>query len=110
MRIKARGEAGIQWSSASVAAKMDQCLRGKAERWYTSEISEVTRAGLRSGIDLWCTELVTRFRETPGVVFSRLEASYYIISDVRAKRDPEDYFQRIVADGVSAGTVTSEYA
>ena len=70
----------------------------------------MTRAGLRNNINLWCTELVTRFREAPDVALSRLEAFHYIISDVRAKRDPEDYFQRIVTDEASAGTVISEYA
>ena len=70
----------------------------------------MTQAGLRNSINLWCTELVTRFREAPNVALSRLEASYYTILDVRAKRDPEDYFQRIVADGASAGTATNKYA
>ena len=44
------------------------------------------------------------------MVFNRLEAFYYIISDVRAKRDFKDYFQRIVADGASISIVISKYA
>ncbi|KAI1001204.1 hypothetical protein K3495_g6994 [Podosphaera aphanis] len=61
--IKAKvtpGESGPR-SSASVALKLDQCLKGKAELWYTNEISDTMRAGFKANHQLWCNELEARF-------------------------------------------------
>lgn len=46
---------------------------------------------MQTDIKLWYTELENRFRESPSVAFSRLESLRYTISDVRARKDPEDY-------------------
>ena len=43
---------------------LDTCLLGKAERWYTEELSNVTRVGLRGDLkdcEEWCKALETRF-------------------------------------------------
>ncbi|KAL8794664.1 MAG: hypothetical protein Q9182_007604, partial [Xanthomendoza sp. 2 TL-2023] len=79
-------------------------------RWFTEEISATTRADLQTSIDLWCTELESRFRESPSVALSRLEGLRYTISDVRARKDPEDLIQLIVVNGNNAGTATTESA
>ena len=44
------------------------------------------------------------------MTFSRLEVSYYIILDVRAKHNPKNYFQYIVANGASANIIINKYA
>lgn len=79
-----------------MAAQLDQCLKGKAELWYTNEISNTTRAGLKASIENWCNELETRFRMSPGLALEKLEKLKYTISDVRHRRDP-----RILYRGLS---------
>lgn len=105
LRVKATGN-----EAATIAKNLDQCLLGKAERWYTEELSDVTRAGLQTGVELWCKELEARFREAPGVALSKLEALRYTVQDVRARKDPEEYVQQIILNGKNAGTATTEAA
>ncbi|RKF62284.1 hypothetical protein OnM2_034088, partial [Erysiphe neolycopersici] len=90
--------------------QLDQCLKGKAELWYTNEISNTTRAGLKASIENWCTELETRFRMSPGVALEKLEKLKYTISDVRRRKDPEEFVQNIVVLGKSAGIADTEYS
>ncbi|KAI1005868.1 hypothetical protein K3495_g2352 [Podosphaera aphanis] len=53
-RIKAKVVQGDShpWSSINVARKLDQCLKGKAEMWYTNEITATTRAGLKASHEI----------------------------------------------------------
>ena len=60
VRVKSQGVTSGPWESRNLATKLDQCLKGKAELWYTNEISVATRAGLKTGIDIWCSELEAR--------------------------------------------------
>lgn len=94
----------------SVARNLDQCLLGKAQRWYTEEISATTRAGLHTSIDLWCGELEARFRESPNIAQNRLEKARYTINDARARKDHEEYIQSIIACGKNAETATTANA
>ena len=49
-------------------------LTGEAERWYTEELSEITRIGLQNAtIDHWCSMLEERFRDPPNKAFTALE-------------------------------------
>lgn len=109
VRVKTLGITG-EWSPQNVAARLDLCLRGRAETWYTNELSAVTRAGLRSGIEFWCQELEKRFRESPATALAKLENLRYTITDARNRRDPADYFQEIIVRGQNAGTAATEYA
>ena len=107
LRVKAATDAN---ASMAMAKNLDQCLLGKAERWFTEEISNTTRAGLQTSTDLWCAELEARFREAPGIALAKLERLAYTIADVRARKDPEDYIQQVVINGRNAGTATTEAA
>ncbi|KAI0996230.1 hypothetical protein K3495_g11949, partial [Podosphaera aphanis] len=98
------------WSSTSIAQKLDQCLKGKAELWYTTEISETTRAGLRCGHHLWCEELEARFRMAPGEALRKLHALRYRVEEVRARKDPEAFVQKVITYGMSSGTATTVYS
>jgi hypothetical protein len=110
IRVKTQQVTSGPWTSANLAAKLDQCLKGKAELWYTNEISATTRAGLKTGIDLWCTELEVRFRDAPGAALEKLESLRYTVRDARARRDPEDFVQNIIVQAQNAGTALTEYA
>ncbi|KAL9591807.1 MAG: hypothetical protein Q9179_007352, partial [Wetmoreana sp. 5 TL-2023] len=100
----------VKADDGSLARNLDQCLLGKAERWYTEEISDITRAGLQTSVDLWCKELEARFRESPNTALDKSEKARYTVSDARARKDPEEYIQSIVACGKNAGTATTENA
>ena len=103
LRVKKGGIDAVE-----IAQNLDQCLLGKADRWYTSELSDLGRAGLKTNLELWCKELEKRFREAPGVALSKLESLRYTIADVRARRDPEDYIQQIIVTGKNANTAMTE--
>ncbi|RKF71272.1 hypothetical protein GcC1_103017b [Golovinomyces cichoracearum] len=86
---------------------LDQYLKGRAELWYTNEISNTTRAGLKASIENWCDEL--EFRMSQGVTLEKLERLKYTIADVRKRQDPEEFVQSINVLSKCAGTATSEY-
>ncbi|RKF62352.1 hypothetical protein OnM2_034065 [Erysiphe neolycopersici] len=111
-RVKAKsvGVTEGPFASTIVATQLDQCLKGKAELWYTYEISNTTRARLKASIENWCTELETRFRMSPGVALEKLEKPKYTISDVRRRQDPEEFVQNIVVLGKSADIAETEYS
>lgn len=111
-RVKARTElkSSGPWSPLNVATKLDLCLRGDAETWYTNELSPVTRAGLATNLEFWCTALEKRFQQSPTVALDKLERSRYTIQDARAQRSPEQFVQNLIVLGKNAGTISSEYA
>ncbi|TQS33317.1 hypothetical protein Golomagni_06333, partial [Golovinomyces magnicellulatus] len=98
------------FTPSSVACKLHQCLRGKAELWYTNEISPTTRAGLRTGIELWCSELENRFREAPSTSLAKLEKLRYTTGHVRARRDPEEFIQQVIVHGKGSGSCVTEHS
>ncbi|TQS35696.1 hypothetical protein Golomagni_03876 [Golovinomyces magnicellulatus] len=61
------------FAAAKVAMQLDHCLKGKAELWYTNEISNTTRTGLRPSIENCCDGLEVRFRMSPVVALEKLE-------------------------------------
>ncbi|KAI6251518.1 hypothetical protein HI914_00911 [Erysiphe necator] len=110
-RIRAKADSGGngQWVAASLAAKLDLCLKGEAELWYTNELSAITRAGLTTNLNFWCSELERRFQESPSVALGKLERLRYTVKDVQARKKPEEFVNRIIVLGRHAGTATTEY-
>ncbi|RKF71225.1 hypothetical protein GcC1_104010, partial [Golovinomyces cichoracearum] len=93
---KCHGITEGSFAAAKVAMYLDQCLKGKAELWYTNEISNTTRVGLRASIENWYDELEFRFRMSPRVALEKLERLKYTIADVRKRQDPEKFVQSII--------------
>ena len=92
-------------SDSLVRTNLNTCLRGSALRWYTAELSNLERIGLRNdtkGVDEWCKTLLARFKESPGVALSNLTSEKYTVADARARREPADYVQAIVRHAKSA--------
>ena len=90
---------------AVVRTNVNTCFRGSALAWYTSELSNLERRGLRaegSGVDEWCRALSARFKELPGVALSNLTAERYTLADARARREPASYVQAVVRHAKSA--------
>lgn len=92
---------------------LDACLLGAADDWYTNQLSNLARSGLRNdpdGVTQWCNALETRFRDSPGKSLALLEAVRYTVADARNRRDPADYLATIVLNSKNAGTATTEAA
>ncbi|KAI1005179.1 hypothetical protein K3495_g3038 [Podosphaera aphanis] len=96
------------FTPSSVACKLHQCLRGKAELWYTNETSPTTHAGLKSGVELWCSELENRFREAPSTSLAKLEKLRGTVGHVRARKDPEEFIQQVIIHGKGSGSCVTE--
>ena len=90
---------------ALVRTNLNTSLRGAALRWYTAELSNLERTGLRNdprGVEEWCSALLRRFKELPGVALSHLTSEKYTMADARAKREPADYVQAIMRHAKAA--------
>ena len=86
--------------AALVRSNLNTTLRGAALRWYTAELSNLERLGLRAeggnGVDEWCEALVKRFRENTNVALGNLNTEKYTLQDARVRREPADYVQAII--------------
>ena len=85
--------------AALVRNNINTALRGSAQSWYTAELTNLERIGLRSdtnGVDAWCTALIARFKEPSGVALTKLTAEKYTVRDARNRREPSAYVQAII--------------
>lgn len=96
------------WYGPKIDRHLHQCLLGNAEQWFTNVISQTTRAGMMTNIDLWCTELEKRFRDAPGQALTKLERLKYTMSDAQDRKDPEQFILKVLSLGKSAHTVFPE--
>ena len=86
-----------------IAANINTCLRGTALGWYTSELSTLTRNGLRiSKIEQWTEQLRNRFRESTSVALTKLTSTNYTVTDARKKREPAAYVQEVLRHAKAA--------
>lgn len=70
-----------------VRTNVNLSLRGSALKWYTAELSNLERLGLRSdmgnGVQEWCKALRTRFKSSTSEALSKLTSTKYTITNVR---------------------------
>ena len=88
-----------------VRANLNTALRGAALRWYTAELSNIERVGLRGDADSvkeWCDALMTRFRENTNVALGNLNTEKYTLQDARSRREPAGYIQAVIRHCKSA--------
>ncbi|KAI0997352.1 hypothetical protein K3495_g10831 [Podosphaera aphanis] len=96
---------------ASLARHIDTCLLGNANAWYTKQIDNTTRIGLRhSSVENWCNMLEKRFRNPPGKALAALEVMRYTTNNVREGIDPMKYISDLILLGRDSGIATSESA
>lgn len=103
----------ITMDAALLRQNLDSCLLGTADDWYTNQLSNLARSGLRNdpdGVTQWCDALETRFQDSPSKSLSLLEAVRYTVRDARSRRDPADYLSSIVLNSKNAGIATTEAA
>ena len=76
-RLKARA---VTMDTTLLRTNLASCLVGRAERWYTEELSNMTRIRLQtSSIAEWCDLLEKRFRDTRGQSLAALKRERYTI-------------------------------
>lgn len=98
----------------TVQNNLNTALRGAAQAWYIAELSELERSALRidtsNQANLWCTALVKRFKEQPGVALSKLTNKKYTVKDARNRREPTEYVQTMIryAEGASIEQVYNQ--
>jgi hypothetical protein len=79
------------------------CLRGTALAWYTTELSNLERQGLRAGtLETFLTELTLRFQEAQDVALRKLTAEKFTAYQVRQERQPAEYVYTIIRHAKSA--------
>ena len=88
----------------AVKANLGTVLRGTVLLWYTTELSNLKKLGLRADndIDEWCKVLLKRFKESIGVALAHLTAEKYTLADARNKREPSGYVQTVIRHAKSA--------
>ena len=94
-------------ASDSLAHSEDQCLRGKADRWCTSELSKTVGVDLHTDVDSWYQELEGTFTEVPG---RPCLTHRYTFADLRVRTDHEEDNQQTIVNGKNAGTLPTELA
>ena len=96
-----------------VQQNLDTCLRGEAERWWTTEIDRTTRTGLihdPQGVRGWTKALEKRFKILPSQVLQNLANTRYTIADVRARRSPTAYLTSICSAAKQCGQGETEFS
>ena len=94
-----------------VQINLNTCLRGSALAWYTSELSNLERIGLRNdenGVEEWCQALKNRFKESAAVSLASLTSTKYTMADARNHREPAAYVQTILRHAKSANIESVE--
>ncbi|KAI9789601.1 MAG: hypothetical protein M1816_005910 [Peltula sp. TS41687] len=93
----------VTLGEALFSSNVANCLIGEAERWYTEEISNLTRRGLQiATIQEWSDVLEKRFRDEPSKSLLTVMQERYTVQDVRRRREPTEYMQLMVAAGQNA--------
>lgn len=91
-----------------IKTNLNTCLRGTALIWYTAELTELERAGLRRlELSEWIDALTKRFRPNRSEATSALLAEKFTLNDVRTQKEPAAYVQRIVSHAKDAGFETT---
>ena len=103
---------------ATLQLNLENCLLGAAERWFTEELSDLSRNGLRYGpeangaavADKWSKVLQERFKESPSRALTVLETLRFTVRDVRAGKDPLAFLMEIKIQCQNSGVIIGESA
>jgi hypothetical protein len=99
-------DAAAQFGEEIVRTNLSSCLRGYAQQWYSGEIDEFKRAGLRTmpdGLDRWINELQGRFKKSMTEAQKELISQRYTVKDAMNRREPGEYVQSMVRSARNAG-------
>ena len=88
-----------------VRQNLATCLRGTALEWYTTELSDLEKAGLKyaqNGVEEWTKALIQRFKDAPSVALRKLQAERYSLNDARNNRNVRSYVAAVMRHSKAA--------
>ncbi|KLJ13341.1 hypothetical protein EMPG_11716 [Blastomyces silverae] len=91
---------------AKINPNLNSCLSGEAERWWTTETSEVTRIGLiahTNGVEGWCKALEKRFKISGSRALNKLQQTRFTIQDIRDGKNPTAYITNVISAAKHCG-------
>ncbi|KZF20662.1 hypothetical protein L228DRAFT_269959 [Xylona heveae TC161] len=97
---------------ALIYQNLDTCLLGKADKWYTEELSYIQHVGIQmntNGVKKWYKALEQHFRDLPEKSLVVLKTCYYIIQDTQQNQDVLEYIQSIILNDKNSSTTISNY-
>ena len=87
----------------TVRELVPSCLRGSALIWYTTELTDLEKRGLRNAtVKEWCETLITTFKEQTSVALQNLQSERYTMADARKQVHPRSYVQKILRNAKAA--------
>ena len=88
---------------ALVTQNLSTCLRGPAQTWYTSELSDESKVAMRSGLRFWIDRLRGRFRLNPAEATDFLKRLDYGYAQVSQGKTPGEYLSTMFRYGKEVG-------
>lgn len=80
----------------TVTAVIPECFRGGALMWYTAELSDLEKSGLRaSDLGVWYSTLIDRWRMQTSVALATLTSSSFGLHDIR-HQSPRAWIQQML--------------
>ena len=82
-----------------VRSNLNTILKNSTLIWYTAELSNLERVGLRADkndVEKWYSTILKRFRESTEITLHNLIIKKYSIYDVRTRRELIVYMQTIL--------------
>jgi hypothetical protein len=86
-----------------MAQNLSTCLRGPAQTWYTSELSDESKVAMRSGLRFWIDRLRGRFRLNPAEARDFLKRLDYGYAQVSQGKTPREYLSTMFRYGKEVG-------
>lgn len=94
-------------SEPIVRDRIPALLRGKAQQWYTTGLSDLEKAGLRvSPIESWYSRLRDLFKQPLQEALQNLIRCRYTLVDARDRRPAHSYVYDVVRNARDAGMTT----
>jgi hypothetical protein len=82
---------------AAVRELVPSCLRGSALIWYTTELTDLEKRGLRNAtVKDWGETLIATFKEQTSIALQNLQSERYTVADARKQIHPRTYVQKVL--------------
>ena len=97
------------YDATAIRTNLVKCLRGRAAEWYSTELPEVQKDGMRigEGIKHWTDVFIKKFKEPASIALTCLQGTKYTLSDARQQHDPMKYIYEIMRRAKAAGMTTT---
>lgn len=91
-----------------VRDRIPALLRGKAQQWYTTGLSDLEKAGLRaSPIEHWYSKLRDLFKQPLQAALQNLIRCRYTLANARDRRPAHSYVYDVIRNARDAGMTTT---